>query len=164
VSDLLAVDPGSTALGWAMFRDGALYTCSLLRAKRMEEMLLKIRERSWPYVSELVVERPQIYKAIDSKADPNRVTQLSIIAGAAIGSIEHSKFFLPYPAEWKGQIPKDIHHKRLRKHLSEPELEVLDCDLFQHPKSLRHNILDAVGLGIWRLSRKGKSDVIIRQE
>jgi hypothetical protein len=48
------------------------------------------------------------------------------------------------PREWKGQVPKDVHHARLVKTLTPDELAMVEASA---PPSLRHNVLDAVGIG-----------------
>jgi hypothetical protein len=48
------------------------------------------------------------------------------------------------PREWKGQVPKDVHHARLVKTLTPEELAMVEASA---PPSLRHNVLDAVGIG-----------------
>ena len=58
------------------------------------------------------------------------------------------------PAAWKGQVPKKIHHPRILRSLSEVEREIVLDVLDLLPASTRHNVLDAVGIGLWALKRK----------
>lgn len=67
-------------------------------------------------------------------------------------------FFLPI--EWKGATPKSIHHERVWARLADRERMVVN-DAFSRrgmngkplPASKRHNVLDAVGLGLFALGR-----------
>lgn len=153
MSALLAVDPGTTALGWAWFTDGRLYQCSLLRAKNTQEMTQVIKHTFLPSTQELVIERPQLYVFGRAKADPNKVAQVTFIAGVTAGRTSHGKLFLPYPGEWKGQVPKSIHNERVLEVLEARERAIYDKESKAWPASLRHNILDAIGLGLWHLRR-----------
>jgi len=57
------------------------------------------------------------------------------------------------PREWKGQVPKRIHQPRIIKALTDEERAEMDKDLAPYTKSLRHNALDAVGIGLKYLRR-----------
>ena len=53
------------------------------------------------------------------------------------------------PPEWKGQLPKDVHHPRVWGALvkESKEAEVL------RPHAKDMDVLDAVAIGLWRLGR-----------
>jgi len=62
------------------------------------------------------------------------------------------------PREWKGQVPKDVHHARLVKTLTPDEMAMVERAA---PPSLRHNVLDAIGIGkYWFQSRRGAAPVV----
>lgn len=56
--------------------------------------------------------------------------------------------------DWKGNVPKDIHHKRIRKQLDSAETAVLEEALTKAPKGSHKEILDAVGIGLWAIGRQ----------
>jgi len=63
---------------------------------------------------------------------------------------------LRYPTaqQWKGSVPKRIHHDRIAKILSPAERAVVAWVAVRVPSSLLHNVWDAVGLGLWGLDRR----------
>lgn len=151
IPKLLAVDPGLNA-GWALFRLGKLVACGLYRGKHVAETVEAIQQDPFYDLDTLVVERPQAYSALKSKADPNDLITLALVAGAAIGAHGWHHLRTPSPAEWKGQTPKEIHHPRILAALAPAELEILE--LVKAPASLQHNVRDAVGLGLWAHGRR----------
>ena len=136
---ILAIDPGLRCTGIAIYND----TQWTVESVRVEEHDLAVRVRTiaacirilCPSCDLLVIERPQVYQGRLQKGDPNDLIDLSVLVGALL-SIPHVKALLPRPREWKGQTPKDIHHKRIRELL--PNLGPVSKDA-----------MDAVGLAIW---------------
>lgn len=60
------------------------------------------------------------------------------------------------PSEWKGQVPKAVHHKRMEAALTPEERIVLQNALRDIPRGVQHNLKDAVALGLWKLGRLGR--------
>lgn len=100
----------------------------------------------------LVSEVPQVYRAGASKGDPDDLLQLAGVVGVFSVLVSADVRIGVKPREWKGQVPKDVHHARLIKTLSEADLEKINTAA---PPSLRHNVLDAVGIGLWWLKKHG---------
>lgn len=99
----------------------------------------------------LAIEVPQVYPGM-RREDPNDLIDLATSAGIVIGSAQWASVTRYRPREWKGQTPKKIDHERTLKVLTAAERSVYDgCDVAQ---SLRHNILDAIGIGLRHLKRK----------
>jgi hypothetical protein len=101
----------------------------------------------------VVVEWPQVYTAGKLVGDPNDLLPLAgvdaaIVAYARAGRRPHVPrlHVIAYkPHEWKGQIPKgEIFEGRVRERLTLDEAILLDDALDDAPKSLRHNVYDAV--------------------
>lgn len=96
----------------------------------------------------LAIEMPQIYVGPRAKGDNNDLIQLA----AVVGGITHA-LGLPTrvyrPAQWKGQVPKDIMCKRVQGRLSPEELAAIDFPI----KSLQHNVWDGIGIGLKYLGR-----------
>lgn len=104
----------------------------------------------------------------------------ALAAGYALGLTMRTAELVHYtPTEWKGSIPKPVHHDRLWKILSEHERAVLGGaetkaqidravekgalsrwskpGAAYYPRSfVTHNLLDAVALGCFHLGRIGK--------
>ena len=148
---LLAVDPGVHASGWALLAGSgppALVACGL---HRVDPSLFD----EWPVsIDVLAIEVPQVYRAGRSRGDPSDLVDLAIAAGRAIEAVGAGEVRRLRPAEWKGQTPKAICHRRARALLGPDELGRLELCLAPVARPLRHNVLDAVALGLWASGRR----------
>lgn len=134
---LLAIDPGNDT-GWALFENGMLIDAGLYFPPLDGAIM------------DLVIERPTIYPR--SKARPADIVTLAINAGMHAGRASSlTSIHWVEPRTWKGQVRKKIHHSRIVKLLSEDEKCVLRRLGVTEGKA--HNVLDAVGLGLWKLGR-----------
>jgi hypothetical protein len=133
---LIAIDPGLKT-GWACFREGVLVSCGLSTPERWNALLLDD-------VS-VIIEEPTIYP--HSKAPPADVMALQLKVGELKGRFElrGCKVELVQPREWKRQVPKPIHNMRTLKALTDAERSLAE--------GVRHDVLDAIGLGLWKLGR-----------
>ena len=150
---MLAIDPGINGCGVAEFDNGVLgcayYVPATERAqayssRRAYDMAAKVmayRRESSPLV-EGWVEWPQVYRAGRSKGDPNDLLLVAGVAGA-LG------FNSVLPAEWKGQLPKEVVMQRVKAALSYYELGCVELPA----KSLQHNVWDAIGIGLFACGR-----------
>jgi len=149
MTTLLSIDPGVKTVAWALFRKGYLVDVQLSRAKSLEEQIggLQLPEA----VAKVVIEVPQVYASSPRAED---LIRLAMVAGACLkeaGRYGHEiEALLVKPHAWKGTVPKDIHNKRVLKRLDRQERSLVE-DV--NPKSLRHNAIDAVGIGLWALGR-----------
>jgi len=100
-----------------------------------------------------ISEVPQVYRAGASKGDPDDLLQLAGVVGVFSILVSADVRIGVKPREWKGQVPKDVHHARLVKTLSAEDLEKINAAA---PPSLRHNVLDAVGIGKWWFQKNGR--------
>lgn len=84
--------------------------------------------------------------------NPNSIVDLNGVAGMCVQacvSFMVSDVLTPIPADWKGQVPKDIHQKRI---LSQVDLT---ADLEGVPgadsltKTQKGHVIDAIGLALW---------------
>ncbi len=142
---ILAIDPGVHIHAWALIGKGLL-DCGL-------------GGRFPRDVDRVVIEMPRIYPRSRSKGRPNDIVDLAYAAGVAVGSIVANnvavKVQLVEPRTWKGTIPKHkkwdqyLIHKRLSAWLSPDEQKVYVTALNRLTANLRHNITDAVGIGLW---------------
>ncbi len=146
--NLIAIDPGKTT-GWAVFVESGLVAAGVLRREKIfngAEGLPKIWDRRI-----VLVENPRWYP--HDHTDVNDLLDLAVL----VGEIEHyyeiqgCTVELVWPRTWKGNVPKDIHNKRVLVALRRAELELLP--LRPRAKDYDHNMLDAVGLGLWKLGR-----------
>jgi hypothetical protein len=161
---LLAIDPGLRGCGVACFRDTgpAEGIAELLRAGYAAGSPNAVRSEAWlttvravkefvgsDRVTELVVELPQVYRFSRSKGDPNDLIQLAAVVGALCEAFAPAQQRIYLPAEWKGQVSKDVLWERACKRLTPEEEGRVVC----RQKTLLHNARDAVVLGLQALGR-----------
>lgn len=148
---LLAIDPGTRCMGWSVWST-KLERCGLVRTKAQE-----LGDRVYELVRQLpsggdydvLVEKPRIYP-YERKRQPNDLIDLSFAAGSCTLLGRGISVVLPY--EWKGQTPKDVCHRRIMERLGVEELLVVRNGLVGVPASYQHNVLDAIGIGRWRVT------------
>lgn len=147
--DLVSIDPGKRCIWVAAWVRGELVQVRGVAVESPPDLL-----RSWTWGAvPLAIEVPQIYQGKIQGKDQNDLVDLAICVGwcelACCGPVTRYR-----PREWKGQTSKKLDNKRTLKVLSEPEKAVIDASDIR--PSLRHNILDAIGIGLRHLGRKYK--------
>jgi len=154
--NVLAIDPGKIA-GWAIFRGGKLQAAGVLKEYMITQ---EFRQTCLLHeFDEIVIEIPQVYPQKRQPGNPNHLIKMAFdvgeFAGRLIGmfwTLSLARFepeiVLVKPHEWKGSVPKDIHNQRICGSLSEHESAIIDAAGVA--KTHRHNMIDAVGLGLWR--------------
>lgn len=144
---LLGVDPGTDS-GWALFgTDGLLLDCGLGWDSARACVPLAL-------VGRAVIEHPFVYPRGGTR-DPNAVVKLAINAGewkqrmTALGA----RVEMPLPVQWKGGMPKATHHRLIKRTLGLVEVLRFDERAADLPASKVHNVLDAIGLGLFGAGR-----------
>lgn len=141
---LLAIDPGADS-GWAIFRDDALTDCGLGGVEYAAP---------GPLVNQVVIEHPVIYPGGRS-ANPNDIVKVAISAGEWAGRYFPCPVRYVKPRDWKGTIDADVCNKRVLAALSAEEGRVYARASEKVPARKRHNVIDAIGLGLFQLGRFG---------
>lgn len=154
---ILSFDPGLRGTGVAVFDNKRLVKAAYVRSpekklrgapawQAMAEAVAK--EFPGPYQA-ILHEQMQIYRAGLQKGNPNDLLELAGVCGWICGLLKPPEVKSYFPREWKGQVPKEIHGRRILAALSAAEQATFqDC-----PKSLLHNLLDGVGIGLHYLGR-----------
>jgi hypothetical protein len=109
-------------------------------------------------ISILALEWPQVYPV--SKGDPNDLFCLAGVGSAlamALLAKADPKIIYYKPREWKGTAPKEVMGARILERLT-PEERPLIPDV----GSLTHNIIDAVGIGLFAVGRLNPKRVFAR--
>ncbi len=172
---LAAVDPGVHGCGVAIFDGGTLieahYTCPSRNPFHKSEHACGLVTPGIPdiqgrgnyarahctarealaamgWVDDLIVEHMFKYPGMD-KINVNDLLDVQTVAAMVAAS--HSSAISVYPPQWKGNVPKKIMTERIKKLLTPKERAILDAG--DWPKSLEHNVVDAIGIGLWRLGR-----------
>jgi hypothetical protein len=150
--NLLTIDPGADQ-GWGLFENGLLYTCGL--GDPWAGLYTLVHGRP----DLLVIECPQVYPRSKKRVDPNRLIVLARRVGRAEDRAELLRIpvELVFPRAWKGTVDGDVMIERIRSRLSAAELALVDGALGPKGKPVAkgklHNVIDAVGLGLWKLGR-----------
>lgn len=155
----VCVDPGLRGCGVAIFENAHLIHAAYVKSPEQKErgpvawraMAGAVFEyvEEWLPAGTLVIEVPQVYRGAQQKGDPDDLLQLVGVEGWLGGLLMPARVVGYRPREWKGQIPKDVHNRRVEKALETYELaQFAGC-----PAYLKHNVLDAVGLGLFHLGR-----------
>lgn len=144
---LLAIDPGRDT-GWAEFTaNRKLYACGL-GDPRMTRPSGAIPEQ-------VVIEKPRIYPTARSKGDPNDIITLAISIGryAEYYADRGATVELVWPYEWKQQLPKSVCAARVYAALDTKEQLIVDAAGKQMAQAKVHNMMDAIGIGLYFLGR-----------
>lgn len=165
MSYLLTIDPGARYAAWALWNKG---DGTLLEARQTPDarLLPNIADHVLGPVYEhlggpprvvhpvvhplrVLVELPREYD--EDKAE--RAKDLFLVAATAGAlvmafNLPHTTAEFVRPPEWKGQLPKPVHHQRAWAVLTGAE----QGRVFATTKN-RHNVLDAVAMGLWALRR-----------
>jgi len=143
--NILGIDPGLNATGLGALYDGRMSQQTIRPdinhhnlAFRVREIAEKVRLATCDLygLDLLVIEKPQVYERWKSKGDPNDLVDLAVLVGALIVVIPAKRILLPQPQQWKGSVPKRIHHRRIRTLY--PDLGRCSADA-----------MDAVGLALY---------------
>jgi len=150
---LIAIDPGRD-MGIALFQNDFLVQAGLLQAPNLRMMtkgLFRLCDEFQP--TRGIIEIPRIYPYRRQPGDPNHLITLSLRAGIAIAAISpFTEAKTIHPQKWKGQRPKSADNRYVLSILNSEELGVVQkCGV---PSSKQHNVLDAIGIGLWATGRR----------
>lgn len=159
---ILSIDPGlalTGGTGYALFGSGALVHCGLAvpfhatLEGRITEIRREIERRCAPYGErdEIVIEKMKVYEFAKQKGSQGDLIDLAHLGGALM-HLAH-RAVLVEPASWKGQVPKDVVRGLVEDRLSVLEREAAEACLGGIAPSKRHNVYDAIGIGLWHLRR-----------
>lgn len=152
---LVAIDPGADT-GAAVFCNGSLFSAQLCKPGDVPHIPTSRDGLA------VFVEMPNVRRARDTPARPNDIKTLAYRAGKTMGAIAtwHAhcsggayQEFEVLPEEWKGQLDKVVTANKAQAALSTIEsLKLTQC-LVPIALGKRHNVMDAVCLGLWALGR-----------
>jgi len=159
----ITIDPGAHDIGVALWRGTELINATLIRdeGRPVGELAHAVgiwanSAAAWAGVSieTVVVERPQVYHQNKLVGDPNDLITIALAAGhCAQAILRHApRAAVHYlrPAQWKGQLPKAVSVQRTKETITDDERERVALPA----PSLRHNVWDAVGIGLYWHKRK----------
>jgi len=149
---LVAVDPGKRTIALAVFDQSkkTMIGCQLTVLDGVRNFFIDARRTH----TQVLIERPQVYLHQKLKGDPNDLIDVAIAVGqvAEMALANGCTVDSVLPRQWKGQRPKEVDNKVTLDHMFPHERHLLSrCGVI---KSKRHNVLDAIGIGLWKLGRR----------
>lgn len=155
-ADLLAIDSGFREYGWAAFFEGTLVAADLGQNEgsaprqpvSFADTFVEILSRFDWISPKAVIEFP---KNRISTPNVDALLKLASSCGAYTSLLQAAGFEVEwvYPHEWKGHVPKHIMCKRVLDKISEKEYAAME-------RRGNHNVLDAIGVGLWKSQRLGR--------
>ncbi len=156
---VLTIDPGRY-LGWAAWYDRDLVACGLRRSKAKHAGAIGLEQSAdeIPTGADLAIVEQMIHypaKRSDRESEASRNAKANdLIMVTAIGAIVAARSgasrieYLP-ALKWKGTRPTEgVIEGMVQKALRPDELEVYAKAYRELPKAQRHNLVDAVGIGL----------------
>lgn len=99
----------------------------------------------------IVAEWPQIYTT--RKTDPAPLLLLAAMDGMLAATFPNAEMSVITPRAWKGQRPKEATTAQALRVLSAEEVDVITVGTARLAADLKHNVWDAVALGLITLRR-----------
>lgn len=165
---MLCIDPNLRGCGVALFFGKDLIAADYVKNPVLEGrgyktyVPLGIEVATWRGYKvkedfEVLIEMPRIYGTVHQKGDPNDTLDLVGVGSAvatAISLYHPGKAIIThvFPSDWKGQLEKKAMLERIESKLTDAERGVLT----PQTKADREDMLDGVGIGLWRHNRLNK--------
>lgn len=160
---IMSIDPGLEYFAAAFWLHGNLIKADFYEAESTNAELAQralytgnlfeatLKQSPLDAVSLVVFECPVIYPK--SKAPPTDIMALygAVVAMASICTKRYILSRFVEPRKWKGNVPKEVFGKRIEAKLMDKERKLAQLDRF--PKTKRHDVVDAIGIGLWHLGR-----------
>lgn len=153
---MITIDPNLRGCGGAEWYMGKLtraeYVKNPAKGRGYEAhcaMARAFREKFWAQFDEIVViEHPRVYPGMP-QTDLNDLLDVCGVGAAVAAQIDVGQIHTVFPSDWKGNVKKSIMLERIWSKLSDAEKAVVQ----KTNKSDTEDILDAVGIGLWKLNR-----------
>lgn len=146
-SYLETVDPGNST-GWAEYYRGELKQCGPWDLDAWEFPCILIPDANW------VIEDQVIYPK--SPVPPNDIVILAKSAARVADRVGWKTVEWVRPRTWKSTLDADIMCERIIRCLTPTERLVYFAAADKMPEGVRHNVIDAIGIGLWKLRRLPK--------
>lgn len=99
----------------------------------------------------LCLESPIIYPRYSQRIDTRSLDNIHFLNGMLSERFNPRELLTPTPYQWKQNKPKDTHREEILAALDQNSKCILTAALKQIPRSKWHNVIDAVGLGLYAL-------------
>lgn len=156
---VMAFDPGIRVAGLAVFGSSRLVYATVVRSPELTErgpvawlamskaVKQKLLDAGFPWLHEVVVERMMVYRK--QIGDPDNLLNLEGINGAVVATVDADAYYGYLARIWKKSLQKDYNLDLIESLLSPEELACIE----DMPASIRHNAIDAIGLGLYHIGR-----------
>ena len=159
-----SLDPGKWKMGLAISTDGALAAAGAVRVEppwtvhRAVMAVLDSVERAGFAPTTWTIEEPRVYRGRGEAAQKEDVKALQGVARRLKKELVPlgTTVRLYAPHAWKGNVPKDVHHRRIAKYLNRRETLLLQQDFRGEGGDARLDVWDAVALELFALGRVGR--------
>jgi len=153
---ICTIDPGRN-LGWACWYSRDLIACGLTRSRLKEVggLGLALAEgipvgADRVYVEQMVHYPGKTRSKQREEAQPNDLIQVTALGAIVAGRIDAKEIHYLPAIKWKGTRPTEgVIEKIVDKTLGAEETAIYEAAMEATPRSLRHNIVDAVAIGLW---------------
>ena len=160
-AEILSIDSGFRYFGYAVLTQDEILGAGLATNEQPSDtpswpkssfppnflsLAYLLNDFVWAERPVALIEFPQVHR---DTPNPNDILKLSAACGAYTSLLQAAGFSVQWvsPREWKGNVPKSIMFKRILAKVREEEYPRID-----NPKN--HNVIDAVGIGLWRIKRQ----------
>lgn len=138
----ITIDPGIGGTGWAIWNKnwllkswGIIIPKGKVEHEKITNICLQLQFICYGnMVKEVYIEYPQVFRT--DIALSGALTKLGFAVGMITGCLLPRKFELIEVTKWKGQLPKEVVAKRIRKILPN--------------KKIDSHAYDAVGIGLYK--------------
>jgi hypothetical protein len=157
----VSIDPGKHVCGWALWSVCAdralerdLIACGLW-GPRVGDLILPppLEALTGCAVIDGVYLESMEIRGTGSKTPPSDLLAVEGVGHLFTGLLRPRKLVTWTATTWKGSVPKDVHHPRIRAALRPDEIQTLDLAIKAAPRTSAKEILDAVGIGLYGLGR-----------
>lgn len=154
----ICIDPGVRAIAVSMSEDSRIVKAGMVTGKFPEgctdvvvmgDILYRALVMDFGTADELHIERP-VFQA-HSAQNPEDIINLALVVGCFTTVGQTVKSYRP--TDWKGSLPKKIHHKRIGAHVNQHGDFNERMIWTKNQRAKDHNVRDAFALNLFALGR-----------
>lgn len=154
----IAIDPGTQLVGWSLWEGKALVSAgfAMTDAKTLAERVKCLCEQMGRMIdipTDRLVCETMIHSLGRSGSIAGDLLDVQTVVGAMLGLWSSAELELVRATDWKGTAPKSLTSARILKALESREITARSIGLVNLPRSLHHNVDDAIGLGGYSVGR-----------
>lgn len=158
---LIAIDPGKRVCGVSVWgceprRTILLYACSIKPIETIEDLPSQVEDLWLEFSKGFEEASPKFIFEVPQYYTKKRATFRGVDALFDVLNAFHKYGILVkdyvYPHQWKGNVPKKIHQRRIARALTTAELGCVD-------PAGTHDMWDAIGIGLFATGRTSRAGI-----